>query len=133
MVGKNNDHSKAQTVISEGTKIEGKLFFPGTVRIDGEIIGDIDAENSLIISKTGKVRSNIRTKNAVVAGSFEGDMHTTESIAITSTGKFTGTLVQNEAQFSIEKGGLFKGKSSFNGETGKKSYFKELRDSEPRD
>ena len=133
MAGRNNDYSKAQTVISEGTKIEGKLFFLGPARIDGEIIGDIDAENSLIISKTGKVRSNIKTKNAVIAGSFEGDMHATESIAITSTGKFTGTLIQNEAKFSIEKGGLFRGKSSFNGETAKPNYFKEARDSEPRD
>lgn len=115
MINRKNDLSKPQTVIPEGTKIEGKLFFPGAVKIDGEIIGDINAENILVISKSGKVQSTIKTKNAVIAGTFEGNMHATKSVEITSTGKFIGNLMQDEALFSIEKGGLFRGRSSFNG------------------
>jgi len=115
MINRKNDFSKSQTVISEGIIIEGKFHFPGIVKIDGEIIGDIDAENNLVISKTGKVQSTIKTKNAVIAGSFEGDMHATESVEITSTGKFIGNLIQDEAQLIIEKGGLFRGRSSLNG------------------
>ena len=97
--------------ISEGVKIEGTLNFPGSVKIDGEVIGDIKVEGTLTIGKNAKVESNIQTKDAIISGYFEGEMHVTGQIEITSTGKFIGDLIQDKELFIIEKGGLFKGNS----------------------
>ena len=116
LIGKSN-FSRSQTLIAEGTRIEGKLYFPGAVKIEGEVSGDIDTDNILTIGKSGKVKSNIKTKRAVISGHFAGDMHVTESVEITSTGEFLGNLIQNTPQLAIEKGGIFKGKSSFNGKS----------------
>ena len=38
-------------------------------------------------------------------------MHVSGQIEITSTGRFIGNLIQDNALLAIEKGGLFKGKS----------------------
>ena len=99
------------TIISEGVKIEGKLNFPGSVQIDGEVIGDIKAGGTLTIGKNAKVESNIQTKDAIISGYFKGEMHVSGQIEITSTGKFIGNLIQDNALLTIEKGGLFKGTS----------------------
>ncbi len=117
MLNGKSDYSKSQTLIAEGTRIEGKLYFPGSVKIEGEVSGDINTDNILTIGKSGKVKSNIKTKSAVISGHFTGDMHVTESVEITSTGKFIGNLIQDRAQLAIEKGGIFKGKSSVNGKS----------------
>ena len=117
MLNGKSDFSRSQTLIAEGTRIEGKLYFPGSVKIEGEVSGDINTDNILTISRGGKVKSNIRTESAVISGHFTGDMHITKSIDITSAGKFIGNLIQDGAQLAIEKGGIFKGKSSVNGKS----------------
>jgi len=99
------------TIISEGVKIEGKLNFPGLVKINGEVIGDIKVGGTLTIGRNSKVESNVYTKDTVISGYFKGEMHVSGQIEITSTGRFIGNLIQDNALLVIEKGGLFKGKS----------------------
>ena len=99
------------TIITEGVKIEGKLNFPGSVQIDGEVVGDIKSEGTLTIGKNAKVESNIKTRDATIAGYFKGDIQASGQVEITSTGRFIGDLIQDKTLITIEKGGLFKGKS----------------------
>ncbi len=97
--------------ISECVKIEGTLNFPCSVKIDGEVSGDIKVGGCLTIGKNAKVEANIQTKDVIIPGYFKGEMHVSGQIEITSTGKFIGDLIQDNELLIIEKGGLFKGKS----------------------
>jgi cytoskeletal protein CcmA (bactofilin family) len=103
--------SKNITIIAEGVKVEGKINCPGSARIDGMVNGEITAENEIIIGKEGKVEANIRTNNAVIAGTYKGNMIASGEVEITPTGKFIGNLTQKDALLTIAKGGLFKGES----------------------
>lgn len=103
--------SKNITIIAEGVKVEGKINCPGSVRIDGAVNGEITIEKDIIIGKEGKVEANIRTKDAVIAGTYKGDMIASGEVEITTTGKFIGNLTQKDALLTIAKGGLFKGES----------------------
>jgi cytoskeletal protein CcmA (bactofilin family) len=47
-------------------------------------------------------------------------MHASGQVEITSTGKFIGNLIQDNILLTIEKGGLFKGKSIANNDKEKK-------------
>ena len=98
-------------IIAEGVKIEGTLNFPGSVQIDGEVVGDIKSGGTLTISENAKVQSNIKTTDAVIAGYFKGDIQASGQVEITSTGRFIGDLIQGKTLLTIEKGGVFKGKS----------------------
>ena len=112
MLSKSSILNKPLTIISEDVEIEGKLNFKGPVKINGTIAGDIVSDNVIIVDKFGKVESNIKTKDAIIAGNFKGEMTSTGLVEIKSTGKFIGNLTQeNGSLLSIEKGGLLKGKS----------------------
>ena len=50
--------------------------------------------------------SNIKTKDAVISGSFKGKMTASGEVEITSSGKFIGNLTQRSGHFSINKGGI---------------------------
>ena len=115
--------SKTLTVIAEGVTIEGKVNSPGSTRIDGTVKGEIVSDKEVTIGKEGRVNANIQTRNAVIAGSFNGEMNATGEVEISSTGKFIGNLIQKEALLTIAKGGLFKGESiiSSGSSTDKKS------------
>ena len=99
------------TIITEGVKIEGKLDFPDSVQIDGEVVGDIKPGGTLTIGKNAKVESNIKTRDAIIAGYFKGDIQASGQVEITSTGRFIGDLIQGKTLIIIEKGGCFIGKS----------------------
>ena len=104
--------SKSVTVIGEDVKIDGKLHFKGSVKINGKVTGDIVSNDVITVGKFGDVESNIKTRDAVIAGNYKGDMVATGLIEIKSTGKFIGNITQKNGSFlMIEKGGIFKGKS----------------------
>ncbi|MBC7333831.1 MAG: polymer-forming cytoskeletal protein [Actinobacteria bacterium] len=103
--------SKVLTIIGEGVKIEGKLYSPGSIRIDGSVDGEIVAEKEIIIGKEGKVEANVKTTDATIAGLLKGELIASGEVEITSTGKLYGNLIQKDASLTIEKGGIFKGES----------------------
>jgi len=106
-----SNNNKTLTIIGEGVVIEGNLYSPGTTRIDGIVNGEIVAEKEIIIGKEGKVEAKIKTKDAMIAGTFIGNMIASGEVEISASGKFTGNLVQKDALLTIEKGGVFKGES----------------------
>ena len=93
--------------ISEGVKIKGKLYFPGSVEIAGEVIGDIKCAGTLTVNREAKVESNVETKDAVISGNFKGKMHISGQIEIKSTGKFIGDLIHEDSLLVIEKAGIY--------------------------
>jgi len=109
--------SKNLTVIAEGVKVEGKIFSPGSVRVDGKVKGDVSAASDIVIGKEGQIDANINTKDAVIAGSFKGNMKASGEVEITPTGKFIGNLTQKDALLTIARGGLFKGESVIDSST----------------
>ena len=112
------------TIISDDVKIDGKLSFSRSAKIDGEVTGNIKSEETLTIGKNAKVKANIKTKNAVISGYFEGVMHALGQVEIQSTGKFIGDVIQVNSHLIIERGGVFKGKSIIEDAIEKKDYEK---------
>lgn len=111
--GSSNNGSKSTTIIGQDVKIDGKLNLNGSVKINGKVKGEIESNDMIIVGKLGNVESNIKAKNAIIAGNFKGDMTATGMIEIKSTGKFIGNIKQKKGSYlMIEKGGLFKGKST---------------------
>ena len=103
--------SKSLTIIAEGVIVEGKIHSRGSTRIDGKVDGDIVSQKDFIIGKEGKVKATVKTANAVIAGSFQGEMIASGEVEITPTGKFIGNLTLKDALLTVSKGGLFKGES----------------------
>jgi cytoskeletal protein CcmA (bactofilin family) len=100
------------TKISREAKIEGVLNCDGMIIIDGTVIGKIDSKDCITISQSGNVESTIKAKDAVIEGSFSGDMIATGIVKIGPTGRFSGNLIQKKgASLIVEKGGLLKGKT----------------------
>jgi cytoskeletal protein CcmA (bactofilin family) len=106
--------TKNLTIIAEGVEIEGKINCPGSLRIDGEVKGEIITGKDTAIGKSGTVEASVKTTNAVIAGTYKGDMIASGEVEITQTGKFIGNLTQKDALLTISKGALFKGGSIIN-------------------
>ena len=78
--------------IVSGTKIEGKVLAGSDIRIDGELIGDLDCKGRVVIGLEGTVNGNITCQNAVIEGTFIGKLNVQELLNVRETAKIQGDI-----------------------------------------
>lgn len=98
-----------ETIFSESCTINGTVTEKNSLRIDGNIIGNVESEGMVTIGKSGKVQGNITAQVVHLSGTVEGNIQTHSSLRITSSGKLVGD-VQTET-FIIDEKGVFDGSS----------------------
>ncbi|HEX7049781.1 MAG TPA: polymer-forming cytoskeletal protein [Longimicrobiales bacterium] len=99
-----------RTLLSIGgdhAKIEGKFQIADSIEIQCEIGGELDVGGKLVIGERGIVIADVRTVDAIVMGSYHGNMIATGNVEITATGRVTGNIQTDS--LIISKGGFFNG------------------------
>ena len=90
---------RIETVIGPGTTGNGDLMLIDSVRIDGKVIGDIQASQSnratVAIGPTGEVVGHISAFRVIVAGKVEGNIAALERVELSHD-----CLVQGDISYS---------------------------------
>lgn len=85
-----------QTLVGDGTRIEGDLGFEGGCHIDGIVHGSVfadrDPEAFLSISEDGRVEGSVRVPRMALNGTVEGDVYCTERVQLGATARVSGNL-----------------------------------------
>ena len=95
------------TLIDEGSEIEGKFNFNGTVMVNGKLRGEIVANDSLVIGDKGVVNATIRAGAVQILGEVVGDVHATERVELCASCRVYGDV--DSPIVVIEEGALFQG------------------------
>jgi cytoskeletal protein CcmA (bactofilin family) len=95
-------------LLGTGTRYEGKLFFEGRARIDGDFEGEVYSDGLLIVGEEAKVRGSIRVHTLIVrGGTLEGDIHATELVELHAPAEVRGNI-ETPVLF-IDQGVVFDG------------------------
>ena len=85
-----------QTLIGEGTRVEGDLCFTGGAHIDGVVNGGVtsgrDRNAFLSISGKGCVEGNIRVPHLALSGTVKGDVFVGDKAEFGPTAKVIGNV-----------------------------------------
>ena len=85
-----------QTLIGEGTRLEGDLCFDGGCHIDGVVNGGVTSgrgpDGYLSISERGRVEGNVRVPLLALSGTVEGDVFVGERAELGATAKVIGNV-----------------------------------------
>ena len=88
-----------QTLIGEGTRIEGDLRFEGGCHIDGlingSVVGGNDPDAHLSVSEHGRVQGSVHVPRLALSGAVEGDVVVTERVELGPTASVTGNVHYN--------------------------------------
>jgi cytoskeletal protein CcmA (bactofilin family) len=95
------------TLIGEGTVFTGQLRSAAGIRIEGQVIGDIESEGEVTIGEKGVARSQITAKDIIIAGHLHGKATASGLLTITSTGKLNGSV--RAVTLVIDPGAAFEG------------------------
>ncbi|MGQ1788272.1 MULTISPECIES: bactofilin family protein [unclassified Saccharicrinis] len=105
--------TKLHNLIGSGTKIIGNIETTESIRIDGEIEGNIVSKGKVVIGSKGKVRGEANCLNAEIEGVLEGKVMVKELLSLKATSKLLGDIETNK--LTIEPGAVFTGKCLMGG------------------
>lgn len=94
-------------LIDEGSEIEGKYTFSGTVMLNGKFQGEIASTDTLIIGERGVVNATVRVGTMVINGELVGNVEATERIELKGKARVFGDL--EAPVIVVEEGVLFEG------------------------
>jgi len=100
-------NSEEATVISKGVKIEGKLSCSGSIRLDGEVKGDISSQSAVIIGENGKVNGQINAENITIGGKVTGTVRAKEKLVLDAKANLQGDIFSKI--IAVESGAVFNG------------------------
>lgn len=94
--------------IDEGSEIDGKYTFRGTVMINGKFSGEILTEDTLIIGEKGVIKADVRAGNVVISGEVTGNVTATERVELRGTARVFGDV--EAPVIVVAEGVLFEGR-----------------------
>ncbi|MBP2685042.1 MAG: hypothetical protein H6Q79_3081 [Deltaproteobacteria bacterium] len=106
MFGKGSQ--KLETIVGNDTRIAGKVSVKGTIRIDGTVEGDVQAD-WVVVGVTGKILGNTRTRGMVVGGSVEGNIEAAETVELREKATMVGEI--HAPKLAISEGAVFDGRA----------------------
>ena len=60
--------------LGKGSRVTGKLNFEGTVRVDGQVEGEIHAQDTLIVGEPAIINAQITGNSVIIKGRVTGDI-----------------------------------------------------------
>jgi cytoskeletal protein CcmA (bactofilin family) len=93
--------------IDEGSEIEGKYTFSGTVMLNGKFRGEIASSDTLIVGEKGIVHAAIRAGVVLISGQVVGNLAATERVELRGTARVFGDV--ETPVIVVEEGVLFEG------------------------
>ena len=98
---------KLTAFLDEGSDIEGKYTFTGTVLLNGKFQGEIASPDTLIIGERGVVNATVRAGTLVVNGELVGNVHASERVELTGRARVFGDL--ESPVVVLEEGVMYEG------------------------
>jgi cytoskeletal protein CcmA (bactofilin family) len=101
------DNEEATSVIGENSVFDGTFEIKGNLRVDGKFTGSVQVTETLQVGKNGFVDADVKTRNAIVAGTIKGNLNASEKITLQSGSRLEGEMVTSK--LVIEEGVSFQG------------------------
>ena len=101
------------TIVGAGARLEGNVVSAGSLRIDGQVKGQINADGDVTLSPKSQVEADIRAENVSVAGMFKGNVIVKGKAHLARGGRIDGNITSKT--LVIEEGGIFHGQSIMDG------------------
>jgi cytoskeletal protein CcmA (bactofilin family) len=101
------------TVVGVGARLDGNVVSAGSLRIDGQVKGQINADGDVTLSPQSQVEADIRAQNVSVAGRFKGKIAVKGKAHLARGGRVDGNITSKS--LVVEEGGIFHGQSIMDG------------------
>jgi cytoskeletal protein CcmA (bactofilin family) len=97
--------ARIDTLVGRNSRITGDLRFKGGLHVDGEIQGNVSAEEGsesmLSLSQHGVIRGEVRVPLIVINGTVEGDVYAEKRLELGPEARITGDVYYNLVEIAV--------------------------------
>jgi len=93
--------------VGKGVEFKGTISYSGTVRIDGQLDGEIHTDGVLLIGDEAVIQAKVTAGTIVCKGKITGDIAAKERVKLRAPAVFNGSM--KTPVLSMEDGVLFNG------------------------
>ena len=97
--------TRIDTLIGQGSEINGDLVFSGGLHVDGKIVGNVIAEEGstaiLILSEFGRIEGDVKVPNMVLNGEVIGDVYGSTRVELAPKSRVKGSVYYNLIEMAI--------------------------------
>ena len=98
---------RVDTFIGEDASLRGTYNSKSSIRVDGEIYGNVTTEDGIVIGEKGMIRGNLMAKSILVGGKIKGNVTASQRIELQSTAQIEGDL--STPILVVDEGAVFEG------------------------
>ena len=95
MAGK-QEYKHIDSIIGRASTVDGSLKFSGGLRVDGRIMGNVEAEPAdsgwLFLSRSGRIEGDVRVERIVVGGEIFGNLHASGMVELQPCARINGDI-----------------------------------------
>jgi cytoskeletal protein CcmA (bactofilin family) len=119
MFGKKSDKpsSRIDSLIGAGTRVCGDIHFRGGLRVDGEVIGNVQADgdeaSTLVLSEHARIEGAVTVTHAMINGAINGPIASSEFLELQPQARIAGDVVYNRLE--VHLGAIVKGQLEHQG------------------
>ena len=98
---------RVDTLIGAETSLRGSYHSKHSIRVDGEIYGNVTSEDGILVGEKGMVRGNLIGRSVVIGGKVKGNVTAYQRLELQSTAQVEGDM--STPSLYIEEGAVFEG------------------------
>lgn len=102
------EQSEITAFLGKGTEFKGILSFEGTIRVDGNVNGEVVSKDTLIAGDGAVLQGEITVGTIISSGKIMGNINASQKVHILAPGNIQGTI--RTPKLIIEEGVIFDGK-----------------------
>ncbi len=106
--------SNVSNSIVEGTYFKGDIQASNDIRIDGTVEGKLSCSGRVILGPQGKFEGSIQCQNAIIEGSFTGDIVINELLTVKENAIVNGDIKTDK--LFVHAGAIFNVSCSMGGQ-----------------
>lgn len=106
------NNAQVSTFVGADTRVEGTIITKTSIRIDGQVVGGVITDETVILSKKGQIQGNVIADNIVVAGVVNGNLQIKDRTNIEPSGEVYGDI--STGRILIDEESIFQGNCSMN-------------------
>jgi cytoskeletal protein CcmA (bactofilin family) len=98
------------SVIDAQMLVEGDVETAGTLRVDGNMRGNVRRADIIVVATGASITGNVSAREVIVGGAITGNVTAVERIELQATGSVAGDI--EAAAINIQEGGKVDGRMS---------------------
>ena len=105
--GPGGDTAMGLSIIGAGMRVVGDISAEGVVKIEGTVVGTVQAAKQVLVAKGGEVEGDVVSREAIIGGEVRGGIYAEERVELQATSVVHGDV--STKRLFVQEGGEING------------------------